>query len=301
MSGRRVAYVRHEGNIYPARHWAELSRFAVGDERDPRGLFRLADDVWDAWPYAEAGRPTTAVNYRFYFTGLRSFLKLYIKWYCYERLLISVDTPWSGAERMACILKRADRFIVGRGLISIDDIAPQAAFEELWVELLTQPVADGETRRTQAAVGYQMKSRLFWLRLSSCFGVPHVVPPTTPYIRKLPTEYADDASQVIPEHVIKQLANKLGLHRDVVEPLNRYNHLRLCVVMLGICLGRRVGELLSAPRVEGADGPLGERQPVAGRKTAHCGSGITPVSAVRPRRCTSVPSGKMSRPTACGS
>ena len=138
MSDRRVAYVRHGGHSYPARHWAELSRFAVGDEQDPRGLFRLADDVWDAWPYAEAGRPTIAVNYRFHFTRLRSFLKLYVKWHCYERLLISADTAWSGAGNITSALKRADRFIIERGLISIDDIAPQTAFEELWAAHITR-------------------------------------------------------------------------------------------------------------------------------------------------------------------
>jgi len=38
--------------------------------------------------------------------------------------------------------------------------------------------------------------------------------------------------------------------------LNRYHHLRLCVLVLLLCTGRRIDELLTAPRGEGADGPL---------------------------------------------
>jgi hypothetical protein len=261
--GQRLsAYVRHGGNFYPARHWTELSRFAIGDERDPRGLFRLADDVWEAWPYAEAGRPTTAANYRFYFTRLCSFLKLYVKWYCYERLLVSADTSWSGAIAVVQRLRPADRFILERGFTSIDDIASRTAFEELWAATVIRPAADGEARRTEVVVSRPAQNRLFWLRLRSYFGAPHVVPPS-PRTSKVPTEYADDRGKIIPEHVIKQLVNKLALHRDGLEPLNRFNHLRLCVVVLTICLGRRIGEVLSAPRGEGPDGPL-TRAPARG-------------------------------------
>ena len=38
--------------------------------------------------------------------------------------------------------------------------------------------------------------------------------------------------------------------------LNRCHHLRLCILLLNICLGRRINELLLAPRGEGPDGPL---------------------------------------------
>lgn len=260
MSGGRVAYVRHAGHAYPARHWAKLSRFAVGDERDPRDLFRLADDTWDAWPYAEGGRPTNAFYYRFNFGMLRSFLKPYVKWYCYERLLMAADTSWSRAKDIIYTLKRADSFIIRRGFTSIDDIAPQAVFQKLWVANITQPAAADGTHRTKAEVKIQSDSRLFWLRLRSHFGVPKVIPPTAPHFSKLPTEYADDKSKVIPEHIINQLVNRLALHRDGLKPLNRFNHLRLCVVILAICLGRRIGELLSATRGSGPDGPL-SREP----------------------------------------
>lgn len=257
---RHTAYVRHGGHVYPSRHWAELSRFAVGDERDPRGLFRLADDTWDAWPYAETGRPTTAIKYRFRFAGLRSFLKLYAKWYCYERLLVLADTSWSQAGVLISHLSRADRFIVERGHVSIDDIATRAAFEEVWAAHLNWPMPDGQTRRTEAEISSQAQSKPFWLRLRSYFGAPIVVPPCAPCIRRMPAEYADDKAKVIPEHVIKQLVNRLALHRDGMEPLNRYDHLRLCVTVLATCLGRRISEMLNGPRGTGTDGPL-SREP----------------------------------------
>ncbi len=50
--------------------------------------------------------------------------------------------------------------------------------------------------------------------------------------------------------------NKLALHRDGMCVLNRCHHLRLCILLLNICLGRRINELLLAPRGEGPDGPL---------------------------------------------
>lgn len=263
--GRRVAaYVRHGAYAYPIRHWDELRRFALGDDRDPRGLFRLADDTWEAWPYAPGGRPSIASDYRLKFGGLCSFLKLYVKWFCYQRLLGSMGNPWHKFSiNHAYSLRRAEQFIVERGYTSIDDIAPQAVFEELWDALIIPQADEGQTGRPQSAVINQMKSRSFWGRLSTHFGVPHVVPPTAPYTRKGPTEYADDRRKIIPEHVIKQVVNKLALHRHGIESLNRFDHLRLCVLVLGICLGRRFGELVSSPRGVGPDGPL-SRVPARG-------------------------------------
>lgn len=266
-NGRRLAaYVRHGAYAYPVRHWDALSRFAVGDECDPRGLFRLADDTWEAWRYAPGGRPTTAGDYRLIFSGLRSFLRPYVKWYCYERLLCSAGGPWHKFTNPAYSLKRAEQFIIERGYTSVDDIASRAVFEELWAKLITRPAAEGQYHLTQTAVSYQLRSRAFWVRLSTHFGVPHTVPPAAPHTKKRPTEYADDRSKVIPEHVIKQLVNKLALHRNGDEPLNRHDHLRLCVLVLGMCLGRRYGELASAPRGTGPEGPL-TRVPTRGGDT----------------------------------
>src|SRR5689334_20377895 len=84
MSDSEWATARHQ---FPAEHWAELAPFVTGDRQDPKGLFCLADDVWEAWPYATNGRPTEAIRYRFCFGALQSFLKPYVKLYCYERLV----------------------------------------------------------------------------------------------------------------------------------------------------------------------------------------------------------------------
>jgi hypothetical protein len=255
--GRELtAYVSHGGWTYPVRHWDDLSAFIFGDERDPRGLFRLADDRWEAWRYVEGGRPTTAPEYRFNFGSLRTFLKPYVKWYCYERLLCSEGKSWGIHRNPTYSLKRAESYIAGRGFASIDDIAPQAVFEELWAALIHHPEVAGRTHWPRAAVAYQLQSRAFWIRLGAHFGVPHVVPPAAPHTSTVPTEYAADRSKVIPGYVIKQLANKLALHRRGVELLNRHDHLRLCLLVLAICLGRRFGELLATPRGEGPDGPL---------------------------------------------
>jgi hypothetical protein len=48
----------------------------------------------------------------------------------------------------------------------------------------------------------------------------------------------------------------LGLHREKKEILSRHDHLRLCALMMVICLGRRIQEVLLSPRVTGPDGPL---------------------------------------------
>jgi hypothetical protein len=63
----KVAYIEFESFLYPVKHWEVLSRFALGEEEDldPKGLFRLASDEWEAWRYAIHGRQTTAANYRF--------------------------------------------------------------------------------------------------------------------------------------------------------------------------------------------------------------------------------------------
>jgi hypothetical protein len=96
------------------------------------------------------------------------------------------------------------------------------------------------------------------------FGAPFVVPPTTPHAQVRPAEFAADRSKIIPEHVIKQLTNKLGLHRGGIELLSRFDHLRLCVLTLAICLGRRINELILSPRGTGSDGPLSRYPSKAG-------------------------------------
>jgi hypothetical protein len=88
------------------------------------------------------------------------------------------------------------------------------------------------------------------------FGVPLLVPPVAPFVRRSPAEIGLDESSVIPYPVISQLMNKLALHREGMCLLNRCHHLRLCILLLNICLGRRINELLLSPRGERPDGPL---------------------------------------------
>jgi hypothetical protein len=153
------------------------------------------------------------------------------------------------------MLSRVDAFIATQGFKSIDDIALSIVFESLWLDQLVNP-PEGEGLLPQKCVVRQMQTRAFWCRLRDEFGVPHLVPPVTPYVKPTPTEFADSREQIIPGYVIKQLANCMGLHREGVKPLGRVDHLRLCVLLLGICLGRRFEEVLSAPRGDGEEGPM---------------------------------------------
>jgi hypothetical protein len=114
----------------------------------------------------------------------------------------------------------------------------------------------GEQIRSRSAVRLQEKTRRFWVQLSMDFGVPQVVPPIARHKYTRPTEFAIDESHDIPTAVIRQLSNKLALHRKGKKLLNRYHHLRLCVLMRVISLGRRIDEVLGAPRGTGPDGPL---------------------------------------------
>src|SRR6266545_869249 len=83
----RVEDAPNEEHCYPASHWEELHCFLEGCEQDPKGFFHLADDVWNVWAYAANGRLSQASASRIHFGHLRSFLKPYVKWYCYQRLL----------------------------------------------------------------------------------------------------------------------------------------------------------------------------------------------------------------------
>ena len=241
--------------MYPASHWGRLKRFAVGDEQDPRGLFRLTDDVWNAWPYAVNGAPSQARLFRFHFGRFRTFLKLYAKWHCYHMLIGNPGGLTAYFATLPAQLMFADRHIGEQHFRSIDDLASTPVFELLWDSLIKEPYAASPSR-PRCAVSTQVATRTFWRRISLEFELPFVVPPVAPHVRLWPAEFAVDTSKLIPEHVIKKLTNKLALHRDSRELLTRFDHLRLCVLILVICLGRRIHEILLSPRREGADGPL---------------------------------------------
>ena len=72
--------------VYPEEHLATIGPFIWGDQLDPRGAFTLNSDTWDAWPHATNAREALSSQTRLRFNGLRSFLRPYAKWFCYERL-----------------------------------------------------------------------------------------------------------------------------------------------------------------------------------------------------------------------
>lgn len=251
----RAAYVRFGDFLYPVSHWVELERFARGDDLDPKGLFRLADDSWVAWPYAADGRPTEANKYTFRFSRLRSFLKLYVKRYCYLRLVGHGGSITKKIVSLCSDIRLADTHVIEHGYRSIDDLATQTDFAALWEALLTTR-RQGAGDPSQVMSWRQRATRQFWLHHSNYFGVPSFVPAVAKSVRPTAAEFAADESRIIPKAVIKQLVNKLALHRTWAAPLNRFHHLRLCVLLLMICLGRRVGEVLGTRRFAGPDGPL---------------------------------------------
>lgn len=240
---------------YPVEHWRQLERFAVGEESDPRGLFSLADDRWETWPYALHAMPSRAHEFRLNFSRFKTFIKLYLKWYCYHKILGRAGNLTSTLLGLTKALISADRYISDQGLRSIDEIATSVTFRSLWDAQLKTGTGEGSPL-PQCAVRVQILTRAFWWGVRTRFGVPHVVPPIARFIRVKPVAPAADRSKVIPVHVIRRLSNTLGLHREKKELLSRFDHLRLCVLMLAICLGRRINEILMAPRGPGGDGPL---------------------------------------------
>ena len=255
MLTKTVTTIEFESNLFPVSHWKQLRRFAVGDERDPRGLFCLTDDKWDTWPYAANGTPSEALRFRVHFKRFRTFLKLYVKWYCYQMLLGKSGNQRVHLMNLATTLVHADRYISEHSFKSIDDIASGAVFQALWDAQLKEPI-ETISPHAHSAVYRQERTHAFWQRIQIEFGTPYMVPPIAPYITVMPAKFAEDRSKLIPEHVIKQLTNKLGLHRENKDPLTQFDHLRLCVLILSICLGRRINEILLSPRGEGSDGPL---------------------------------------------
>jgi hypothetical protein len=260
---KTVATIEFESNLFPVSHWKRLKRFAIGNERDPRGLFRLADDKWDAWPYAVKGMPSQASQFRFHFSRLRSFLKPYVKLYCYQMLLGKSGNLHTSMPRLPSALVNADRYISELGFRSVDDIATLAVFQALWDAQLKHPVED-KSPLPSSAVYRQKVTYSFWRRMRAEFGVPFIIPPISPSVRAMPGDFAADRSKLIPEHVTKRLANKLALHREGKEILTRFDHLRLCVLMLLVCLGRRINEVLLSPRRAGPEGPLSRHPSQAG-------------------------------------
>src|ERR1700750_2616507 len=162
------------GLKYPAHHWLELRRFMEGDEWDPKKAFRLRDDSWDAWRYVESGRPKDKQRYRFKFGHLRSWLKPYVKRFCYNVIIGSGNNLTRTHTQLPYLLTVADRHIIEHGYEWLDDLASPVTFEPLWAALLVGVDAKDAPvgLLPQAAVISQQKSRTFWIDLSLHYGVP---------------------------------------------------------------------------------------------------------------------------------
>jgi hypothetical protein len=257
---RRRKFITFKGHVYPLNHWEELSPFIVGEEKDPKGIFLLVDDVWPAEQYSENPRAVGWYRYCYHFGHLRSWLKPYVKHYCYHELLGRGLKPLGAAPHFPYKLTETDRYIVDHG-VTLDDLAIPDKFEALWdAQIGFSEGKDGDKLLPEAVVCKQRLTRPFWFHMSGYFGSPSVIPPVPPYRKANAAETGADKSKLIPSAVTRQLVNRLALHRDRVAMLNPYHHLRLCVMCLVICLGRRIEEVLAAPRGKGARGPL-ERYP----------------------------------------
>lgn len=243
-------------NMYPADHWTLLQRFAEGDERDPKDCFNLADDVWDARSYASNVYPPHAEKYICRFTNLRSWIKLYVKLFSFERLMGRKGAHSSRDAKIAYHLRRADGFIIDHAIPTLDDLAAPPLFEALWEAQLIPDGSGDKARLTVDVVRVQKRTHAFWSYLSSVFGSPLYVPAIAPHTERPLSDVGADTSKLIPDAVVRQLVNILALHRDDIAPLSRYDHLRLCILLLQVCVGRRIEEVFAAPRGEGADGPL---------------------------------------------
>jgi hypothetical protein len=254
MEANAEQFLRETGStpmhVYPLSHWQELHRFVEGEADDPKHLFRLASDIWNAWPYATSGRPTEAARYRLCFGHLRSFLKPYVKWYCYQRLIAQGKSLSGYAAELPYHLAQVDTFLLVREIQTLDTLAAPEIFTALWESLL-KPHDPNLGPRPKNTVRLQTATRTFWEHLRVHFGSPQYIPPTAPHVRSQPAELALDERQIIPIAVIRQLVNRLALHRNGQEILTPYDHFRLCVLALVLCLGRRIDEVLAAPRGEG--------------------------------------------------
>jgi hypothetical protein len=238
-----------------------LERYLVPGARDPKGLFELVSDRWDLIEYVP-GASRSAGMYRVGFRNFETWLKAYAKWYVHEHLILG-DRSLAGGQQLIAALMRSDRWIAAAGVEPID-LAGTDAFDALWLDLLGD-WADRPGERPKGAIWRQVVSRPFWTAMATTFDVPKRVPRVAAYRRVSIAVPAADDERVIPEPVIRQLVNRLALHRDGSAPASERDELRLCVVLLHVILGRRISELLACPRLRGAGGPLVEYTDTSGQ------------------------------------
>src|SRR5579884_3623088 len=121
---------------YATERWSLLHSFIEGACSDPKGIFALSSDTWECWPYARHGTPSQATIYRLSFAHLSSFLKPFVKWYCYQQLLQRAGDVRMTLKLVPSHLKQADDYVLDQGYTSLDDLAPLSVFEALWAALL---------------------------------------------------------------------------------------------------------------------------------------------------------------------
>src|SRR5712691_9944310 len=140
MTTSSTIQVVHAAGVhrYAAEHWQLLRPFVEGREQDPKGLFYLTDDSWDLWPYSRHAIASYASRYRVKFHGLRSFIKPFVKWYCYQQILQRPGDLSTSMTSLPYELKCIDTYLIERGYFSLDDLAPLSTFEEVWAAPLPQ-------------------------------------------------------------------------------------------------------------------------------------------------------------------
>lgn len=243
--------------IYPTGHWVELEQFVIGKKTDPKGQFLLRSDRWDLSPYAGDFLPTEKYDYFIRFDKLRSFIKPYVKSYCYRQLIGNRMLFTTALVRLPRNLHLADQYFIENNLNSLDEISSQEAFIKFWDA--QRVINEDKTGVVRITDWRQIRTRSFWKSLMVQFDIPLYIPRIISTKKLRPTAMAANKTKIIPREVIIQLSNKLALHRNKTVLLNRFNHLRLCVLMLSICAGRRTNEILKAPRHFGPLGPLTRR------------------------------------------
>jgi hypothetical protein len=222
-----------------------LRRYVDGQATDATGTIRLADEVWPAAAY-EIGPRTRSVR-SISFIAFESFLRPYAKWYVYEHVLMA-GRPTSSVTAVLAALRALDRALASCGVSAIEGLASPDTVREVWRQL-ARPEVRGDSHR-------QVMCRRFLRVLRANFGLPAIVPRPVQGRRRPLSEIAADDSRVIPEAVVRQIVERLAQHRDGVAPLEPRDALFLAMLVLHIALGRRVSELLLAPRGSGDDGPL---------------------------------------------
>lgn len=231
-----------------------LRRYLEGDECDPKGAFRLADDRWDLDAYSPQGHWRMDSRYRVNFGLLQSFLRPYAKWYVYERVLLQRGAASPRASTLVSVLGRADRWLLAHDVRGLDQLAAPDVFAAMWDGLL-EPLAPGEPRSVNS-VSRQLRTAPFWRALRAEFGSPTVILPIAAHQKPSPTDLMLRDDRTLPSPVIAQILNRLALHRDGTEPLDNYDLLRGCVLAVHIVLGRRIVEVLRSARGTGENGPL---------------------------------------------